>query len=67
MRVEELQRVLESYGYIMKRPSSGGSHCTFRKPGYPPITIPQNDPIKKVYVIMVKEIIENEVSEDENT
>ena len=31
MRFEELRKVLESYGYTMKRPSGGSSHCTFRK------------------------------------
>lgn len=66
MRFEELRRVLESYGYTMNRPSGGSSHCTFRKPGCSPITIPQHEPIKRVYVLMVKEIIESEVSDDEN-
>lgn len=60
MRFEELRRVLESYGYEMKRPSGGSSHCTFRKAGRSPITIPVHEPIKKVYVLMVKEVIETE-------
>ena len=58
LRFDELRKVLESYGYEMKRPSGGSSHCTFRKPGYPPITIPTHEPIKTVYVLMVKEVIE---------
>ncbi len=60
MRFDELRKVLESYGYEMKRPAGGSSHCTFRKTGCNPITIPVHEPIKKVYVMMVKEVIETE-------
>lgn len=60
MRFAELRMVLESYGYEMKRPSGGSSHCTFRKVGCAPITIPIHEPIKLVYVQMVKEVIESE-------
>ena len=63
MRFDELRKVLESYGYTMTGPSGGSSHKTFRKPGCMPITIPQHEPIKKIYVEMVKEVIE---SEDDN-
>jgi hypothetical protein len=31
-----------------------------------PITLPKHEPIKKVYVQMVREIVESEVSDDEN-
>ena len=31
MRFEELQKVLEAYGYKMERPKGGSSHCSFRK------------------------------------
>ena len=60
LRFEELRRILESYGYDMHTPRSGSSHCTFRKPGYSPITIPKHKPIKKVYIEMVREVIERE-------
>ncbi len=60
MRFSELQRILESYGYEMKGTSSGSSHFTFRKTDCAPITIPKHEPIKTVYVKMVKEIIEKE-------
>ncbi|MCH5248624.1 MAG: type II toxin-antitoxin system HicA family toxin [Lachnospiraceae bacterium] len=63
LRFEELRKVLESYGYEMNSPKSGSSHYTFRKSGCQPITIPKHEPIKKVYVEMVKQIVE---SEDEN-
>ena len=59
MRFDELRKVLESYGYTMCSPKGGSSHYTFRKPGKMPITIPKHEPIKKVYVQMVKEVIEN--------
>ena len=66
MRFDELRKVLESYGYVMNAPGSGSSHYTFRKPGAMPITIPKHEPIKKIYVQMVKEIVESEVSNYEN-
>ena len=58
MRFQELKRVLEYYGYQMTAPSSGSSHYTFRKPGKNPITIPKHEPIKKIYVDMVRKIVE---------
>ena len=66
MRFDELQKVLESYGYTMNAPRGGSSHYTFRKPGCQPITIPKHEPIKKVYVEMVRDIVESEVSDHEN-
>ena len=39
---------------------------TFRKAGCQPITIPKHEPIKKVYVEMVKQIVESEAVNDEN-
>lgn len=67
IRFDELRRVLESYGYQMNAPRGGGSHCTFRKVGCQPITIPMHEPVKKVYVEMVKEIVESEVKNHEDT
>ena len=66
-RFEELRKVLESYGYQMKAPKGGSSHYTFRKAGCQPITIPRHEPIKKVYVEMVKQIVESEERNHENT
>ena len=67
MRFEELQKVLEYYGYTMCGPVGGSSHKTFRKPGHYPITIPQHNPIKRAYVEMVKAIVENEEEDNENS
>lgn len=66
IRFEELCKVLESYGYERNAPRSGSSHYTFRKPGCQPITIPKHEPIKKVYVEMVKQIIESEAENVED-
>ena len=60
LRFLELRKVLEKYGYTMSSPNSGSSHYTFRKKGCNPITIPKHEPIKTVYVKMVKEIVEAE-------
>ena len=65
MRFEELKRVLESYGYKMNAPSGGSSHYIFRKNGKNPITIPAHEPIKRVYVEMVKRVVMEEGDIDE--
>ena len=66
LRFEELRKVLEGYGYVMTAPRSGSSHYTFRKSGCQPITIPKHEPIKAVYVEMVRDIVESEVANSEN-
>ncbi len=66
IRFDELKKILESYGYEMKGAGGGSSHFTFRKSGCAPITIPKHEPIKKVYVRMVKEIVESEAEANEN-
>lgn len=50
MRFAELRKILEYYGYQMRETGCGSSHCTFRKEGRTPITIPRHTPIKKVYI-----------------
>lgn len=66
LRFAELRKVLESYGYQMSGPGNGSSHFTFRKSGCHPITIPKHEPIKKVYVELVRQIIEREEEHNEN-
>ena len=66
LRFDELSKVLDSYGYEINPPRGGSSHYTFRKAGCKPITIPKHEPIKKVYVEMVKQIVESEAGNDEN-
>lgn len=65
LRFSELRKVLENYGYTMSSPSSGSSHYTFRKNGCNPITVPKHEPIKIVYVKMIRDVIESE-SENQN-
>lgn len=60
MRFTELKKVLQSYGYRMAQQKRGSSHYTFRKDGCNPITIPKHEPIKIIYVRMVKEVVESE-------
>ena len=50
----------------MNAPRSGSSHYTFRKQDCMPITIPKHEPIKKVYVEMVRQIVESEAKNDED-
>lgn len=66
LRFDEVRKVLEYYGYSMKVPNKGSSHYTFRKSGKNPITIPKKTPIKKIYVEMVKEVVEKEANDEKN-
>ena len=65
MRFSELRKILESCGYTMYAPRGGSSHYTFRKPGKNPITIPKNEPIKRVYVEMVRKVVEESMDEND--
>ena len=67
LRFDEIRKILESQGYTMGALASGSSHRTFRKPGCQPITIPTHEPIKRIYVIMVKEAVESEENDEQNT
>jgi hypothetical protein len=51
---------------MMSAPRSWSSHYTFRKQGFQLITIPKHEPIKKVYVEMVKQVVESEANNDED-
>lgn len=66
LRFEELKKILESYGYEMYAPRNGSSHCTFRKMGCSPITIPKHNTIKKIYIEMVREVVEREEATNAN-
>jgi hypothetical protein len=58
LRFDEVKKVLVSYGYTLRFPHGGSSHATFRKEGYDSITIPTHEPIKRIYIMLVKEAIE---------
>lgn len=66
LRFDELRKVLESYGYEMNSPRGGSSHYIFRKAGCMPITIPKHEPIKRIYVEMVRQIVESEAKNNES-
>jgi len=68
LRFDELAKLLKRIGYTMHQPKRGSSHYTFRRDGRPPITIPKDNPISKVYVDLVRDAIlisESEVFADE--
>lgn len=60
MRFADLKKILEGYGYVMRETGSGSSHCTFRKKGKNPITIPRHGAIKAVYIEMVRATVKEE-------
>lgn len=66
IRFEEIVKVMKEYGYEIKQPKDGSSHCSFVKPGCSRIVIPRHKPIKKVYVKMIKKVIEEEMKEYES-
>ena len=66
IRFEEIVKVMKEYGYEIKQPKGGSSHYSFVKPGCSRIVIPRHKPIKKVYVKMIKTVIEEEMKEDES-
>jgi predicted RNA binding protein YcfA (HicA-like mRNA interferase family) len=66
IRFEETVKVMKEYGYEIKQPKGGSSHYSFVKPGCSRIVIPRHKPIKKVYVKMIKTVIEEEMKEDES-
>ena len=57
LRFEDLEKVLTYIGYKMGKPRGGSSHRTFRKAGYPPVTIPDKSPINSVYVNIVRNVL----------
>lgn len=65
LRFEQLAAALVRMGYVMHQPRSGSSHCTFRKSGCPPITIPRHIPVKKAYIEMVRDIVQDYLEQEE--
>jgi len=57
LRFDELAKVLIRLGYKQNQPGGGSSHYTFRKEGKMPITIPKDNPITKVYVELVRDVL----------
>ena len=66
LRYDELAKILRAYGYQSNETGGGSSHVTFRKKGCNPVTIPRHSPIKKVYIELVKNVVMNETSEQDD-
>ena len=65
LRFEELAKILERIGYVMKSPKGGSSHVTFKKDGKLLITIPKTTPVNKAYIELVRDAIIDYESEDD--
>ena len=67
MRRKRNQNMLTPYvtPHIMK--IGGMKMSKWDKQGCQPITIPKHDPIKKIYVEIVRQIVESETEKDEDT
>ncbi len=62
MRYEELKSILERFGFTGTE--VGSSHITYRRDGYPNITIPRHGDIKRAYIKLVRDVI-SEVQKNE--
>ena len=57
----EVDRSRKPFTIVMPPPNiTGKLHMGLRKPGCRPITVPKHEPIKRVYVEMVRQVIESE-------
>ena len=60
IRADEIKKVMVELGYTPDYPSGGSSHCTFRKEGRNPVTIPLCNPVSITYIKLVRDTIELE-------
>ena len=58
LRFQDLCKALLQMGYTMSQPHGGGSHCTFRKAGCMPVTIPKHSAMNMAYIELVAQMIE---------
>lgn len=65
LRADEIISAMKDFGYTAEFPSGGSSHCTFRKPGCAPVTIPIHGKIPVEYVKLIKKAIEEELRREE--
>ncbi len=64
IRADEIKKVMVELGYTPDYPSGGSSHCTFRKEGRNPVTIPLCNPVSITYIKLVRDTIELDVEEE---
>ena len=60
VRFEDLRKILLYYGYVESTPGNGSSHHTFRKDQHDPITLSKHGRMKRIYVVIVRKVIEQE-------
>ena len=61
VRFEELQKILEKYGFVGSQPQGCSSHYTFRRTDGKKVTIPRHSPyVKAIYVKLVIDLIGEE-------
>lgn len=65
LRFEQLCKALTTMGFSVNQPRNGSSHCTFRKEGCTPITLPKQSPMNRVYIKLVAETVRAYLEEDE--
>lgn len=65
IRGAEVIKLMKWLGYEGKFPSGGSSHCTFRKEGEMPITIPMHEPISVTYIKLIRDLIQKGEKKDE--
>jgi predicted RNA binding protein YcfA (HicA-like mRNA interferase family) len=66
LRYDDLSKALQKIGYKLNQPRGGSSHVTFRKTGKYPITIPRGNPVNAVYIKLVREVVEQYLSEGDD-
>lgn len=58
---DEVDKVMRRLGYDGTFPRSGSSHCTYRKKGHTPITVPRHEPyVKEEYVKLIIEVMDED-------
>ena len=63
LRFYELRKILEACGYHLQTSRPGSSHYVFRKAGKRPVTVPRHGKIKRVYIKMIRDVVEDEGKE----
>ena len=53
VRFEDLDKLLQAYGFVLRRPKGGGSHYVYKRTGCAPMTVPRHKPVGRVYVMQV--------------
>jgi len=64
LRFEQLAKALSNIGYAESRPGGGSSHRIFRKEGKNPISLPKATPMKRAYIELVREALNESVNEN---